>query len=630
MSDLLGRWRSSVGPVLRSLPWTLGLLWRSHRGATLGAALITLLQGALPVGQLWVTKLLVDQVVLVVGLAPEQRSPELVTLVFVYLGLEALVLLGGVLVGVLSGHCYNILSEHLAYHVQLRILEQCTRLDLAAYESPHYYNLLQQAQDQAGYAPMLLLRRLLEMAQALVSLLSITTLVVLYKPWLAAVPVLATVPGFLVAVHYGRQHFFLYDRRTPAGRRADYLASVLSSDEYAKEVRVWGLAGYLLGQLQALRLRFRRENIGLSRRQSVGTLLGEALSTAGYYGSYAVIILGVLAGELTIGDLTLYAGAFSRAQALFESLLQSVANAYQSQLFALRLAEFLALEPQIVAPAAPLPPPGPQAGLSVEGLRFAYPGTGERVLDGLSFSVRPGECVAVVGANGAGKTTLVKLLLRLYDPDEGRIRLGGVDLRALDPDQLRRRIAVVFQDYARYQMTIRENIGFGDLAALDDLARIQTVARESGVAPVVEALPEGYETLLGRMFEGGHELSLGQWQRVAVARALLRDAPILIMDEPTAAMDAQSEYDLYQQLRRLAQGRMTILISHRFSTVRMADRILVIEDGRVIEEGTHEALLARDTRYAYYFNLQAESYQPAAAAAGGAAADGGLLGAAAG
>lgn len=613
ITSLLQRWVNFY-PILRSIPWTLKLLWQSHPQSMIIISVLTLLQGAVPVGQLWITKLLIDQIAHVITVAPNARTEQMVTLVFLYLGLEALILFAGILIGALSGHFYNILSEHLSYYVQMRILDRCACLDLAAYESPMYYNQLQQARDQAGQGPVQILRRLLEMTQNLVSLLSVTALVFLYNPWIVLIPIITTIPGFFIAIHYGRQRFFLYDSRTPLGRRAAYIEHILSADEYAKEVRVWGLAGYLMTLLQSLRQRFRQENIDLSRRQSTMSLLGELCSTCGYYSSYIVIILGVMAGNLTIGDLTLYAGAFSRSQSLFENLLQAIANMYGVQLFAQRLEAFLNLKPQIVAPPDPHPPV-PDKSITIDNLSFVYPETGEKVLDGLNLTIRPGECVAVVGANGAGKTTLVKLLLRLYDPSDGHIYVGGTDIREMDPAQLRRGIAVVFQDYAHYQMTIRENIGFGNIDEIANLERIQQVARETGIDTIIDNLPDSYETVLGRLFEGGCELSLGQWQRIAVARALLRDAPILIMDEPTAAMDAQSEYDLYQQLKKLAQSRMTILISHRFSTVRMADRIFVLEDGKVIEEGTHAELLERDTRYAYYFNLQAESYQTTPATA---------------
>ncbi len=618
MISRLREWWSEFNPLLRSLPWSLGLLWQSHRGATVAISLVTLLQGVVPVGQLWATKLLVDQIVLLLSLSPAQRTGQALQMAFVYLALEAGIILVSVLLGTLVGHTYNVLGENLSYHVQMSILEQCARLDLAVYESAEYYNQLQRAQEQANYGPTLLLRRLLEFAQAAVTLLSVTTLILVYKPWLVPILIATTIPGFWVAVHYGRQRFFLFNSRTPDGRRANYLGNVLSTDEYAKEVRIWGLKNYLMDRLQNLRQRFKQENIALSRKQSLAGLGGEIISSLGYYGAYLVVVLGVIADRLTLGDLTLYASAFSRSQSLFESLLKAIADVYETQLFAQNLAFFLSLEPEIVAPASPQPAPPVKVGLRIENLSFTYPETDPKVLDHISLTVRPGECVAIVGANGAGKTTLVKLLLRLYDPDHGSIRMDDVDIRQLDPTELRRQIAVVFQDYARYQLTARENIGFGKIDEIENLEKIRRVAQEAGIGSLLGGLPQGYETLLGRRFEGGHELSLGQWQRVAVARALLRDAPLLILDEPTAALDAQAEYELYQQLKDLARNRMTILISHRFSTVRMADRIIVLDQGRIIEEGTHEELLAQDTQYAHFFKLQAESYQlaPSAAPAG--------------
>jgi ATP-binding cassette, subfamily B, bacterial len=609
MRNAVYSWYSGLKPSLRSLGWTLQLLWRSHRAATVAVSVITLAQGVIPVGQLWVTKLLIDQVALVIGTPANQRTDQMIAAVFIYLALEAGIILGGILIGIVSGHAYNVLSEHLSLYVQVRILEQCARLDLAAYESPVYYNQLQQAQEQANQAPILVLRRLLELAQSAVTLFSISLIVFLYKPWIIIILAVATIPGFWVAIHYGRQRFFLYNHRTPAGRRAAYLGYVLSTDEYAKEVRVWGLTRYLMRSLQTLRTRFKQENIDLSRKQSIYSFIGEAVSTLGYYGSYAVVIFGAVSGELTIGDITLYGGAFSRSQILFESLLSAIANVYETQLFIQNLELFLKLEPQVLLPSNPVPIPSLSTGICVDDLTFSYPEVESKTLNNVNFTIRPNECVAIVGSNGSGKTTLVKLLLRLYDPSSGSIKIDGVDLRDLDPEQLRNMVAVVFQDYAHYQMTARENIGFGKIEAINDLEQIRRAAQEAGVESIINGLPDAYETVLGRQFEGGHELSLGQWQRIAVARALLRDAPILILDEPTAAMDAQAEYELYQQLRKLARGRMTILISHRFSTVRMADRIFVLEHGRLIEEGTHEELLARDSRYAYFFRLQAESYQ---------------------
>lgn len=605
---ILTGWYSVVN-VWRLVEWSLRLFWRSHRLATVGVLILTVAESVMPVIQLWVTKLLVDQVVLVLSLGQSGSATEMVALAWRYLGYEAGVLFASVMFGIVAAHVRNILQEHLVYRVQIDVLEQAARLDLAYYESAEYYDQMHRAQHQARFAPIQLLHINLNFFKTFITLLSICSVIILYKVWVFFILVGATLPGFLVAMYYGQKRFMLVNTRTPDGRRADYLHTIITTDTYAKEVRVWGNSNYFLDQIKALRRRFRSENIAISRKQSTGALVGELISTIGYYASYATVLAGVLAGRLTLGDMTLYAGAFGQAQSLFEEMMQAVAQMYEMFLFAEQLDIFLEYEPLVLAPTVPAALPTKPNGLVVDNVHFTYPGTEREILKGVNFSIAPGECVALVGANGAGKTTLVKCLLRLYDVDDGEIAVEGQNITSFTPSDWRSQIGVVFQDYARYQLPAFENIGLGDVSQIEDLSAIRQAAEQAGIDGMLTDLPLSYQTQLGRQFEDGQELSLGQWQRVAIARALLRDAPLLILDEPTAAMDPQAEYELYQQFRQMTQERMTLLISHRFSTVRMADRIIVLDDGKVIEDGSHEVLMAKGGHYAKLFSMQAESYQ---------------------
>lgn len=605
---------------LGSLRWTLGLLWQSHAPITVIICILTLIQGVIPTAQLWVTKQLLDVVALWLA-QPTTADPALVASIWQFVLYEAGLLLVGVSCGIFTGYTYTALGEHLTFTLQRRLLEHASRLDLASYESTAYYDRLQRAQEQSGQLPMLVLRRLLEFSQTLITLGSVVLLVWFYQPWLTILLILTALPSFIGGIHYGKQRYSIYNRRTAEGRLASYLSEVLTSEPHAREVRLWGNAPYLLNRWTEIRSRFLAENKRLAGRQALVTSAGEWVALVGYYGAYAVVIGGVINRTLTIGDLSLYAGAFSRVQSGVDALLSSWSQVYETQLYVYELQAFFALEPTITAPTIPTPIPALTQGIRLDNVSFTYAGMEKAALTEVSLTLKPDECVAVVGINGAGKSTLAKLLLRLYDPTTGTITWDGVDIRTLDPMGLRRMSAAVFQGYAQYHLTLRENVAFGNLDALHDEKMLTDALHAARLESLLSALPKGIDTPLGRRFEGGHELSQGQWQKVALARALVRGAPFLILDEPTASMDPQAEYDLYCYLKQVRQGRMTLLVSHRFSTVRMADRIIVLNDGRIVEEGTHDELLAHNALYAHWYRLQAEPYQDSLAVAGGDSAD---------
>jgi ATP-binding cassette, subfamily B, bacterial len=443
-----------------------------------------------------------------------------------------------------------------------------------------------------------------------ITMISFAALFFRFSPWLVPILLATSIPAFIAETRFSEQGFRLLTRRAPETRQINYLGRLLTEDSAAKEIKLFNLGDTLLKRYMTLFEKFFREDKSLAvRRAAVGFSLG-LVATAGFYGAYAWIVWHTVQGNISLGDMTLYLSIFRQGQSTFQSILAAVGSIYENNLFMANYFDFLELKPQMRIGAQKQKLSVPlRHGIEFRGVGFRYPENDDWALRGIDLSIRPGEKIALVGHNGAGKTTVIKLLSRLYDPTEGDIFIDGVDIRELDPIDLRQKIGVIFQDFVRYHLPVSENIGFGQIEAVDRMDRIVESARKSGAHAIIESLPEGYATMLGRWFHGGHELSMGQWQRIALARAFMRDAEILVLDEPTASLDAQTEYEIFRHFQELTEGKMAILISHRFSTVRMADRIVVIQGGRIAEIGGHQELLRQEGIYARLFSMQAEGYR---------------------
>ena len=503
----------------------------------------------------------------------------------------------------------SLLGDKFTNHVSLLLMQHAAKLDLVSFEDPVFYDKLDRARRQTT-ARLGMLATVAGMGQQLITFASLSAAVVSFSPWFLVLLVAAVVPAFLGETRFAMLAYSILYRWTPERRELDYLRLLGASSHSAKEVKIFGLGNYLAERSRGLFDRFYKENKALAiKRAATGSLLN-LLPTAGYYAAYVLILVRTLAGQLSIGSLTFLVAAFLRSRGLIESLFSSLNNIGEQALYIKDLFEFFETKPQIASPPNAIPAPRPiRSGFEFRDVSFAYPGSERQVLQGVNLQFDAGERIALIGENGAGKTTLVKLLARLYDPTEGAILLDGIDLREYDVESLRKEIGVIFQDYMRYDMLVRENIGFGRIDELDNQARIEEAARKSLAEPMIHQLARGYQQMLGRRFEDGVDLSAGQWQKIALARAYMRDAQVLILDEPTASLDARAEYEVFLRFADLTRDRMAVLISHRFSTVRMADRILVLADGEIIEQGTHQQLVALGGRYAELFELQAAGYR---------------------
>ena len=597
------RWRERL-QALKNIPPVLSMVWEAAPKVIVASMTLRIVTALLPLAVLKVTQVIIDDVYNLTA-----RHTALPHYFWWLVALEfGLASLAAILVRLIN-FCDVVLADKYSRHISTKIMEHASRLDLTSFEDPSFYDRMERARVQ-GTDRIVLIQATGLLIQQLVTTVSLAAGILFFSPWILIALVACVVPAFLGETHFAFMGYSLNFRQTPAKREMEYLRVLGGSKESAKELKLFGLAPFLVSRYAKLSNELHEQTVGLAKRRlMVGGLLS-LLGTLGYYGSYAFVIYETVVGALTIGSLYFLTGAIAGASTNIQAVFATFSTIADQALFVTDLLDFFAMKPTVSSKPNALPVPRPiLQGFEFRNVSFTYPGHTRLVLSDVSFHLRRGERLALVGENGQGKTTIVKLLTRLYDPTAGQILLDGVDLREYDLEDLWRETGVIFQDFMRYDMTAAENIAIGKIEERENTFRVRSAAQKSLAEQVIRKLPKSYDQILGRRFEGGVDLSGGEWQKMALARAYLRDAQLLILDEPTAALDAKSEHEVFQRFAELTQGKMALLISHRFSTVKMADRILVLEQGQIAEQGDHQELLLRGGRYAEMFELQAASYR---------------------
>jgi ATP-binding cassette subfamily B protein len=592
-----------------SIKRALRFVWESTPGWTIASLLILILEGLLPVASLYMFKVMLDTVTAALQSPdPEAMFPRVVLAIAIAGGIALINnfvrTLGSVVIQVQE----RIIADHMYDVLHSKSLE----VDLEFYENAKYYDQLHRAQGDATYRPMMIVNGLALILRGSISLIGVLGLLLTFHWSVAIVLLVAVLPSILVRLHFSKLVFQLQRQYTGEERRAWYYHTIMTSLEFAKEVRIFGLGEVFKKHFGELRYKLRQLRLGLDLRKASLEVASQVIATILVFGSYGVIAFRVVSGVASIGDMAMFYQAFHRGQGFLQDILGGLASLYESNLFLLNLYEFLDLKSRVTETPSPRPIPKPmQSGITFDQVSFSYPNSQREALHEINLEIRPGEVVALVGENGSGKTTLVKLLCRLYDPSLGAIRIDGKCIGDFRLADLRKEIGIIFQDYAHYNLSARENIWLGDVQQPKNNLAIEAAARQSDAHEMLLGLREGYETVLGKLFENGEELSIGQWQKIALARAFLRNSQVIVLDEPTSSMDAKAEFEVFKKFRELVKNRTAILISHRLSTVRMADRIFVMQDGRIVERGSHDELMIQNGLYAHLYQIQAQQYQMA-------------------